>query len=535
MAAGGAPASEADEFDIPWDQQQLQASIRITAFVAGRLLNRVGFHAQQAWFRRPSHFKRARALASELGCVVRVLVPVAQRDQLQAEVAEPIDAIASRLVRDPEAEFYFGRTADLGSLSYPHGIREDLLQPVFRMLDGIRRAITTRISEQAQLALRLGELVDQGVCPPKVYLHLQESTWRAKGSGKMERSSQAAPDSPRSEGGSTPGSFEASRWPGDLAPLDDWLPQIRQLLSELGILDAFPLGFLAEVGDRVKKHQERRRLLEKLVFSAKSPLLFPVFTGALNEEFIEDLVESTIRGSRPQEFDPEKNQETVNKLIKIIKIQILDIVALLDESIRVRLATLALPATQDSEDPHRTTPTGGKPDHVKSAPRFSQWAIGIENSRVWHVFQKIGDDWRHKGRLGKPAEGKGRRGKPAEGLQENLLLAFAAGGGLLEREESIEIAKKTSKKREYKSLLALVRPEMSRLRFLIKESIEIPKDSKGKRSDPLPWEGSSKCWRAKIQIGYAVLDDDSGRGLRFKTHDQLTAEERLDADEYSNL
>src|SRR5262249_40710456 len=76
-------------------------------------------------------------------------------------------------------------------------------------------------------------------------------------------------------------------------------------------------------------------------------------------------------------------------------------------------------------------------------------------------------------------------------------------------------------------MMAQIKPVLSNLRETIREAIGIDSNS-----DPLPWGDAQQGWRSGIEIGYAVMEDGERiRGtnrLRFKTHDQLSADEEAD-------
>jgi hypothetical protein len=147
--------------------------------------------------------------------------------------------------------------------------------------------------------------------------------------------------------------------------------------------------------------------------------------------------------------------------------------------------------------------------------------VGIESAKRWVVFRKAGDQWRHQGPLG------GLKG----GLREKLLRAFAEHGGLLEKGVALKAACGTKFSRsEHEKLMGKIKPELSELRRILVEAVGVTR----REGNPLPFERSSQAWRAEIAIGYAIQEDGQVLGgerrLRFRTREQLSPSERLDAD-----
>jgi hypothetical protein len=143
--------------------------------------------------------------------------------------------------------------------------------------------------------------------------------------------------------------------------------------------------------------------------------------------------------------------------------------------------------------------------------KLTDCALGIEHGRVWHIFRRVRGEWRHYGRLsGLPS---GRQGK--------LLKLFAEGGGLLEKHAALQSEKKHYSGEGVDKLMGLVKPEISRLREIIRQAFSLPSDS----ADPLPFVTVSRGWLAKIYVGYAVQEDGDSLGgetrLRFKTKEEL--------------
>jgi hypothetical protein len=153
-----------------------------------------------------------------------------------------------------------------------------------------------------------------------------------------------------------------------------------------------------------------------------------------------------------------------------------------------------------------------------SKPRWQLWAIGSEDGAKWHLFRQNKGEWRQQ-RLVKGI---------AKGMQANLLKKFVEGGGFLEKTEALKLVHRTWSPGDVDKLMGKIKPEMSRLRTTIRKAIGVTTS----QGDPLPFDEIQKGWRAEIQIGYALQEDGEHLGgerrLRFKSHDELTPEERAD-------
>jgi hypothetical protein len=149
-------------------------------------------------------------------------------------------------------------------------------------------------------------------------------------------------------------------------------------------------------------------------------------------------------------------------------------------------------------------------------PRLVDWALGVEHGDKWHVFKKFSGQWRHKGRL-----------TISEGREHELLIKFAENGGRLEKYEAIRLINSSPSPRDAARIMrTMLKTSISRLRSKIREALGL-----SNTSDPLPWEGPSKGWRAAIEIGYAVQPgsehDGAGEYLQFRTYEQLRNSEQF--------
>jgi hypothetical protein len=271
--------------------------------------------------------------------VVRLLVPVSSRDDVQGKVSSLIPLLEPRLLRDPRAEFYFGRTADLGKFSYPHGLREDLLQPVFKILDDINRLIISQLDDQLHLAFRLGGVVDQIACPSRVFLHLQERI-------------------------SATGSFETVRSPGDVTPQDDWFYQIQQLVIELQLSSVLQTGVLSQLKSLYEDYLKDRRTLESLKFSARSPVMFAAFTGLLPDWFPVDQIGSWSDTENINESNIEEIKKIVTSIELTIKNNLEYMIKLAEDAIRQGLSNLPIRSTPQQDGGSHLLPSNQTRDLI---------------------------------------------------------------------------------------------------------------------------------------------------------------------------
>jgi hypothetical protein len=145
-------------------------------------------------------------------------------------------------------------------------------------------------------------------------------------------------------------------------------------------------------------------------------------------------------------------------------------------------------------------------------PRFKNWALAFEPGGKWHLFKRFGSDWRCQGR----ATGI------TKGMQDDLLKYFAAGGGLLTDVEAVKLVRQTYSKEDKKRIMKIIKPVISRLRQVIRRNLNITHCA----ADPLPRDKRTGAWQARIQIGYAIENDEDR--LEFKLIEQLSGEKTLD-------
>jgi hypothetical protein len=159
-----------------------------------------------------------------------------------------------------------------------------------------------------------------------------------------------------------------------------------------------------------------------------------------------------------------------------------------------------------SSNPHRT------------GPRWREWAIGLELADKWHLFRQVKGEWRPVSVV---------RGI-SKGRQANLMRAFADGGGFLSKADALRLERSIYSVSDTDKLMGRITPELTKVRNAIRAAVGV----KNNKADPLPFDDNLQGWQAQIAIGYAVQDDrdwvGGARRLRFKTREQLTADESAD-------
>jgi hypothetical protein len=155
----------------------------------------------------------------------------------------------------------------------------------------------------------------------------------------------------------------------------------------------------------------------------------------------------------------------------------------------------------------------GAPGHPRG-PQFENWALGIEHGDVWQVFKRIGDQWRHQGRLRNLSAGR----------QAEMLKAIAEGGGFLSDHAATQLIRETYSDSDKTRIRNIIKPVLSQLRQLMRRVVS----AADTQADPLPRDKHTHGWQTKIQVGYAI-QDEKGK-LMFKSREQLSSSEWLDAD-----
>ncbi len=150
---------------------------------------------------------------------------------------------------------------------------------------------------------------------------------------------------------------------------------------------------------------------------------------------------------------------------------------------------------------------------------FGRWAFGFD-SRQWFLFRKkkVGDrvTWIE------PSLAERLKGQPAQ-----FALAIAEHGGAISREEAVGLfrtgdRRRMSPKGVYKNVVV---PTRSKLAIMIREAVARACGVEKIAGDPVRWDANSQSWRAVVEVGYAVKDDDDR--IQFRTAEQLRAGEDL--------
>jgi hypothetical protein len=231
-AAPAAPPAGPDGPDASVELLGPLTDPRLAAFEAGRLLNRLRFHLQQVWFVADAQqYYQVTTLTEELSRRVRDLVPAAQRSSLQQRIRETVAGLRAQYEFDEQHgdwvnALYDGLVRDR-HLEPTDGWRE-ILGPVLEQCDAMGEAIRDGLDHQLVLAMELGELVDQGACPARLYQHPgPRPRPPSPGSRTWVWGDSRPPQQPQRYFGS---------WrPGDLPPWPDWAGDVRHVWTELGM------------------------------------------------------------------------------------------------------------------------------------------------------------------------------------------------------------------------------------------------------------------------------------------------------------
>jgi hypothetical protein len=220
----------------------------VAAFEAGRRLNRLDFHLEQAFFFGTKHDQAALRVLRTLTVLLNHLVPDGVLDRVQLLVADRLRDLLSIFL-------YEGHVDDLEAaedrLNETRGDRDAvcarLLEPVFEGLDAIRTAITAHLDERLKKAFRLGERVDRLVCPFRIHRQLYE---------------------PDVDPALLEGSYEdvwatrqplvnVSRWPGEVCPEPDLVDQIEDLGQSLQLPDTMSACVFPRAGSPTKEQMDQ--------------------------------------------------------------------------------------------------------------------------------------------------------------------------------------------------------------------------------------------------------------------------------------
>jgi hypothetical protein len=221
----------------------------IAAYNVGRWLNELNFVLQQAYFLSKAHMDEAESILQALGRAVRDLVPVNERARLRARVTAHVRALLRTVRGGQHWEDITDYNASLND-DYPYvdleGRREMALLPVFEAVAATRRSIqaSLRNDQDARLAFELGELVDQGIRPADVHVHLYKPPPPGpKYEGpKRTLSAKYVQESRGRRVQEGPQNLLANVTlrAGEVSPTGDWFEEVFKVLEELDLHNALP-------------------------------------------------------------------------------------------------------------------------------------------------------------------------------------------------------------------------------------------------------------------------------------------------------
>jgi hypothetical protein len=251
-------------------------------FAAGIVFNRLRFHSQQAlfFFQDHVHRKPLELMANYLSLVVRNFVLPESRDCLQETIArwikKELEGVGSEgyaerigeLIPDEVRETY-ARTGEVDWRPLQRIVNDQLAD-----LENLQERIISHIQDhQTRVAFRLGERLDQVLCPVKVWVHCYNEEpseqivcepGQRLGLGALsERASRTSFDP---VAGYLPNVY---RWPGEIEPENNWFFEIRQLCAELQISSEVlaPFADLVLPEEPEQRAQARREMVCRIAES----------------------------------------------------------------------------------------------------------------------------------------------------------------------------------------------------------------------------------------------------------------------------
>jgi hypothetical protein len=226
------------------------------AYEAGRLLNQINWHMQQAWLlwsRLPHQSsaldRQTRQALCQLALALRRTQGVRDRDRAQKPANAALqgwqDWYRSLGHRDAlenqanELRYLHTYGPEIGFFETRNELCSEALKPVTALYADLRQSIRSELSDSALQALELGECVDRVVRPPNVfrYLYQPEPLQRhlAPGDNPFTRTT-VLPAAISSE----PEWYEhylanRSLQAGEIPPQDGWRVELEQRWGELGL------------------------------------------------------------------------------------------------------------------------------------------------------------------------------------------------------------------------------------------------------------------------------------------------------------
>jgi hypothetical protein len=142
---------------------------------------------------------------------------------------------------------------------------------------------------------------------------------------------------------------------------------------------------------------------------------------------------------------------------------------------------------------------------------FGNFALASCDGKHWHSYKRDrGNRWVQL-----------RVFELSEGNQSELFSCLVRNAGFIPLEKALAIWCKSDFARDYKRLMTLLKPELTRLRRAMLASFGLASSA----GNPLPKVRHPKGWQAIPEIGYAVREDG---GWIVKRLDELSAEDRMD-------
>jgi hypothetical protein len=220
----------------------------VAAFEAGRRLNRLGFHFEQATFFGMKHDQAAQRVLRTLTVLLDHLVPDGALDRVRMLIGDRVHDLRSNYLHQEHVD---DLEAAEDRLNETRGDRDAvcarLLEPVFEGLDAIRTAITAHLDERQKQAFRLGERVDRLVCPFRIHRQLYEPDV-----------DPALLEGDYGDAWATRQPLvNVSRWPGEVCPEPALVEQIKDLGQSLQLPDTMSACIFPRAGSPTEEQMDQ--------------------------------------------------------------------------------------------------------------------------------------------------------------------------------------------------------------------------------------------------------------------------------------
>src|SRR5262249_53169719 len=148
----------------------------VAALNVGQLLNRLRFHLVQAWFFPKGNCKMAECLSHRLVSVARQFVPENRFDEVARGGEEAVQALPRQVWAEPHVEYLRASATELARTHDPEPDteRKRVLRPVDELVVSLWRVVFDQVDPRLKVIARLGECLDQGLCPADAYLYLHD-------------------------------------------------------------------------------------------------------------------------------------------------------------------------------------------------------------------------------------------------------------------------------------------------------------------------------------------------------------------------